>query len=225
LSVSCRRSSGLEFPRILRPRSTLRYRVSARRSLSDVVQPLPKTRAALAYAEHWHAGQRRAADGAPFILHPLEVAELLYSSGAPDHVIAAGLLHDVIEKTAAPPDELWARFGERVAKLVLAVTEDPEVNDFVARKAALRHQVASAGEEALTVFAADKISKVRELRISPAFPSSRSGAGKVSHYEHSLRLLEERLPWAPLVAQLRGELESLPAAAIQHRPTAGDASA
>jgi (p)ppGpp synthase/HD superfamily hydrolase len=51
---------------------------------------LPKTRAALKYARELHAGQSREADGAPFIVHPREVAELLYAAGAPDELIAAG---------------------------------------------------------------------------------------------------------------------------------------
>ena len=62
---------------------------------------LAKTHAALAYAERLHEGQFRAADGAPFILHPIEVGILLRESGAPDEVIAAGVLHDALEKTDA----------------------------------------------------------------------------------------------------------------------------
>jgi (p)ppGpp synthase/HD superfamily hydrolase len=49
----------------------------------------------------------RSSDGAPFIRHPLEVATVLYRTGAPDHLIAAGLLHDVVEKTG--------RLGRRAA--------------------------------------------------------------------------------------------------------------
>lgn len=60
---------------------------------------LPQTQAAIEYAERMHAGQRRT-DGTPFILHPLEVASLLLYVGAPDHLIAAGVLHDVLEKPA-----------------------------------------------------------------------------------------------------------------------------
>ena len=65
----------------------------------------PRTRAALDYAMRQHAGQRRSVDDAPFILHPVEVGSLLYHAGAPDHVIAAGILHDTIEKTASDERE------------------------------------------------------------------------------------------------------------------------
>lgn len=77
----------------------------------DVLPRLPKTRAALVFAERRHDGQRRKFDGAPFIEHPIEVASLLYHAGAPDRVIAAGMLHDTLEKTDTGIDELQRRFG------------------------------------------------------------------------------------------------------------------
>ena len=110
-------------------------------------------------------------DDAPFILHPFEVASLLHHAGAPERVVVAGALHDVIEKTSAGPSELTEPFGPEVTALVLAVSEDERIGTYEARKAALRSQVADAGHEALMVFAADKISKVRELRRETACKS------------------------------------------------------
>ena len=57
----------------------------------------------------------------------LEVVWLLYHAGAPDHVIAAGVLHDTVEKTAANAAELRTRFGFALAMLVLAVSEDQRI--------------------------------------------------------------------------------------------------
>jgi (p)ppGpp synthase/HD superfamily hydrolase len=175
---------------------------------------LPQTRAAIAYAERMHAGERRA-DGTPFILHPLEVASLLYDCGAPDHLIAAGAMHDLIEKAGVSESDLQQRFGPRVTGLVLAVTDDDRINAYAKRKAALRRQVAGGGDEALALFAADKLSKLRELRREtaldggtegPSRPARELRARRLRHYERSLALLEERLPDSPLVGDLRGEL-------------------
>jgi (p)ppGpp synthase/HD superfamily hydrolase len=171
---------------------------------------LPLTEAALAYAERVHEGQRRAVDGAPFILHPLEVASLLYYAGASDAVVAAGVLHDVIEDTEAVAADLRSRFGRRVADLVVAVSEDERIGDFDARKAALRAQVAAAGHDALLLFAADKISRVRELRTS-ARPARNASQAKLTHYRRSLDLLKELEPEAPLVHRLHNELQRLDA--------------
>jgi len=99
----------------------------------------------------------------PMARHPSEVGEPLYEVGATDEVIAAGLLHYAIEKTDATAYEVTARVGHRVGEIVRAVTDDDRIVEYSRRKAALRDQVANAGDDALAVFAADKPSKVREL--------------------------------------------------------------
>jgi hypothetical protein len=192
-------------------------RVGGRRPLPTFVKGLPQTEAAVTYAERMHAGQRRA-DGTPFILHPLEVASLVYSVGAGDQLIAAGAMHDLIEKTNATATDLRKRFGPRIAGLVLAVSDDDQITVYAHRKAALRQQVADAGDEALTLFAADKISKLRELRREAAVdPKGGATPGRVRelrarrlrHYQDSLALLQERLPESPLVRELRTEISAL----------------
>jgi HD domain len=139
----------------------------------------PLVVAAFSWAARRHVGQSRAVDDAPFILHPVEVAALLSSGGYDDEVIAAGLLHDVVENTEAGIDDVRARFGDRVARIVASVTEDDAIEDYEQRKAALREQVAAAGPDAHLVYAADKLAKTRELRAQAASgrPRGRGGAG------------------------------------------------
>jgi hypothetical protein len=141
------------------------------------------------------------------------VASLLHDTGASDEVVAAGVLHDVAEKGDADPAELRARFGDRVAALVAVLSEDPAIEDFEARKRALREQVGRAGGDALLIFVADKVSKVRELRLellsrAAGRPSAPNGAARLRHYHASLRLAQERIPQEPLVARLRSELDT-----------------
>jgi hypothetical protein len=173
------------------------------------LEGLRQERAALDYASALHQGQVRKIDGAPFISHPREVAELLHRAGAPDHLCAAGALHDVIEKTPATATDLRRRFGSKVASLVSAVSEDERIASYAERKAALRAQVAAAGEEALILFAADKISKARELRVRPlrgAGIAKSDGSRRLANYRRSLALLREQLPNSPLVEELAEEL-------------------
>jgi (p)ppGpp synthase/HD superfamily hydrolase len=176
---------------------------------------LPLTSAAVVYARRLHARQRRISDGAPFILHPLEVAALLANHGAPDEVVAAGVLHDAIEDTSTTQERLRRRFGSRVAGLVASVSEDPVVESERERKAALRAQVEAAGGAAALIFAADKVAKVRELRTRLASadgferPTREEADRKLEHYTASLAMLEHILPCHPLVEQLRFELEAL----------------
>src|SRR3954463_8418840 len=112
---------------------------------TDFVERSPLTRAALDFAAREHAGQTRDIDSIPFVTHPVEVACLLHEAGYSDEVVAAGVLHDVLEDTEVTRGELEERFGPRVAELVAAVSEDPSIEDPAERKAALRAQVAAAG--------------------------------------------------------------------------------
>jgi (p)ppGpp synthase/HD superfamily hydrolase len=172
---------------------------------------LPLTEAALAFAAERHDGQLREGEQAPFVTHPLEVASLLSAAGYADEVVASGVLHDVLESTDTQANELERRFGPAVAALVRWVSEDDSIADRTERKAALREQVARGPLEAAAIFAADKISRAREVR-------SRLGAGlspdqaapKLDHYHASLAMLQWRLGRRHrLVEQLRHELERL----------------
>ena len=172
----------------------------------------PLTRAALAFADERHAGQRREADGAPYVAHPLEVASLLDEAGCSDEVVVAGVLHDVLEDSDTKAAELEERFGKPVARLVRSLTEDESIADDADRKAALRRQVAAAGEPAAVIFAADKLSKARELRHLASRGELPSGARlKIEHYAESREMLAAIIPGHPLVEDLRRELEAIAA--------------
>jgi (p)ppGpp synthase/HD superfamily hydrolase len=185
---------------------------------TDFVERSPLTRDALAFAHRRHAGQTRDLDDLPFVTHPVEVACLLHEAGYSDEVVAAGVLHDVLEDTDAERHELEARFGPQVADLVEAVTDDPAIEDRAERRAALRLKVSRAGERAAAVFAADKVSKARELRLRVSRGRfERADDGRIAHYEASLEMLADVIPEHRLVDQLRLELDAvraLPAGGI-----------
>ena len=171
---------------------------------------LPLTRAATAYASDRHAGQRRAADGALFMLHPLEVASLLERSSYPDHVVAAAVLHDVLEDTSTERSDLEARFGPEVADLVALVSDDPSIEDEERRKDEVRERVRRAGGYGPVVYAADKVSKVRELRteMTLGLPPEQAER-KLRRHRKSLEMLEETIPGSRLLELLRFEVEAL----------------
>jgi (p)ppGpp synthase/HD superfamily hydrolase len=171
---------------------------------------LPLTRAAVAFARERHSGQQRRADGAAFVVHPFEVASLLERSHYPDPVVAAGVLHDVLEDTDADREELEERFGLEVAELVCTVSDDPSIPDEEARKDEVRARVRRAGGSASAIYAADKVSKVRELRTLMIIGIDEEEAEvKLERYRESLRMLEETIPGSRLVELLRFELEAL----------------
>lgn len=178
---------------------------------------------ALSFAVRCHSGQRRESNGRPFIEHPLEVARLLRDAGCAEDVIAAGLLHDVVEDTNVTLSEISTRFGADVAKLVAGVTDDSCVESYRLRKQVLRDQVRFLGGDVALLFAADKISKLREwpehagrerqrLHDLPAENRVRRYVEghrdmRLEHYTASLEMLERVAPGHPLVVQLAAELD------------------
>ena len=174
------------------------------------LERLPLARAAVEFAQARHHGQRRLGDRAPFLLHPLEVASLLHRSGYPDDVIAAAVLHDVLEDTDVQRGELEERFGRKVAALVAAVSDDPSIADEEERKRELTERVGRIGGYAAAVYAADKISKVRELRVRLATGSPPEAIEPlIARHHRSLAMLERTLPDGRLTDVLRFELETL----------------
>jgi len=125
-------------------------------------------------------------------------------------VVAASILHDVLEDTDAERDEIDARFGPEVAELVATLSDDPSIGDENRRREDLRGRARRAGGYAPAIFAADKVSKVRELRaLLAASPPTAETEGKLRHYRSSLEMLESVMPDSRLVELLRFELEAL----------------
>ncbi len=145
------------------------------------------------------AYRTRRLDDATFE-HPLDVARLLEESGQRETVVLAGLLHDVLEDTAVTAAELHERFGAEVTGLVEALTQDPAIDDYHERKAALRTQVLSSGRDAATVALADKAAK---LERETARPRQR----RLDHYRATLDGIEHRFGPSPLSVRLRSDLE------------------
>ena len=79
---------------------------------------------AILYATVMHQGKVRKRKNIPVILHSLEVAQILGTLTEDREIIAAGILHDIVEDTSGTPDEIRHRFGDRVALMVDSETEE-----------------------------------------------------------------------------------------------------
>jgi ketosteroid isomerase-like protein len=163
-----------------------------------------------------HAGELQDSDCTPYIEHVVSVARLVREAGFDDEVVAAALLHDVVEHSGADVGELRARFGDEVADLVAAMTEPAGIEPFERRKAAHRDQIAAVGGAAEAIFAADKVANASSLRRGIVLSGEDDVArrlsaaleDKVDHYRATLALVGE-LIGSPLPERLREELERL----------------
>jgi GTP pyrophosphokinase len=77
---------------------------------------------AYVYSAQVHAGQMRLS-GEPYLMHPLEVANILADMRLDPVSVASGLLHDVLEDTRARADDVEALFGPDVLRIVSGVTK------------------------------------------------------------------------------------------------------
>jgi (p)ppGpp synthase/HD superfamily hydrolase len=118
-----------------------------------------------ATAAHAAVGQTRKYTGEPYVVHPMEVAGLVESVGGTEAMVAAALLHDVLEDTGVTVDVLEEQFGSEVADLVLWLTDisKPGDGNRSTRKALDRQHSAAAPAAAQTVKVADLISNTRSI--------------------------------------------------------------
>jgi (p)ppGpp synthase/HD superfamily hydrolase len=85
--------------------------------------------------------------------------------GAPAHLQAAAVLHDVVEDTEATLEEITQRFGERVASLVEGATEKDKTLGWMERKlAAIAHAEESDDLELLVLKCVDKLDNLSDIR-------------------------------------------------------------
>jgi len=174
-------------------------------------------RRALETARRAHAGQlRHGSNGRPFIDHPVAVAERLAEQRHRDEVLAAGLLHDVVEKSATGIEEVRAEFGDTVGDLVAAMTEDEAIPTYEERKDEHRRRIAECGEPALAIFAADKLANVAMLREAYLLLGEAVGDElavpldlKVFIWEEDLEMLFSEAPEMTLTDQFADELVKL----------------
>jgi GTP pyrophosphokinase len=77
---------------------------------------------AYVYSARVHEGQVRLS-GEPYLSHPLEVSGILADMNLDEISVTSGLLHDVLEDTAATPEEIEKIFGPDVLHIVSGVTK------------------------------------------------------------------------------------------------------
>lgn len=143
--------------------------------------------------------------GATGIEHPTAVAQLLDEAGFGDEVVAAAFLHDVIEDTSEGLDQIESEFGAEVRGLVEAMTEDEGIEDYEERKAEHRQRVLAAGAGPASIYAADKLARVRAFGASGEPVDEQ----RLDHYWDTLELFARRRPELPFLSELAAELPEL----------------
>ncbi|GAA0713830.1 HD domain-containing protein [Dokdonella soli] len=128
------------------------------------------------YARETHAGQVRKGTSVPYLSHLLGVASLVLDYGGDEDQAIAGLLHDIVEDQGAHHEAIVRqRFGERVARIVMActdgshesraedVTPEQKRANWQARKTAYLEHLETQPDDVLLVSACDKLHNARAI--------------------------------------------------------------
>ena len=75
-----------------------------------------------------HRGQKRAS-GEPYLVHPLEVADILADMRLDETSVSTGLLHDVVEDTLVDLDTIRDYFGDEITRLVDGLTKIAHISN------------------------------------------------------------------------------------------------
>ena len=127
---------------------------------------------AIMFAVQAHHNSERRGKGFPYIVHPMEAVEIVATITPDQELLAAAALHDTIEDTDVTVEQLRAEFGDRIANLVHAESDqingelfngENEEETWHARKQAAIDRLAKAPHDAKIVALGDKLSNMRAI--------------------------------------------------------------
>ena len=124
---------------------------------------------AIVFATKAHAGQKRKGTDIPYITHPLEAAIIVATMTADPNIIAAAVLHDVMEDAKIKKEELTREFNDIVCDLVAGESENkrehlPASETWVVRKQETLDHLKEAELPSKLVALRDKLSNIRAMR-------------------------------------------------------------
>ena len=118
---------------------------------------------AIEFATKAHAGQFRKGTKRPYIVHPIEVGDIVSTMTTDEEVISAAILHDTIEDCSGVSQRILAQtFSERVASMVAQESEDKS-RTWMERKTATIEHLRTAPREVQMIGLADKLSNMRDI--------------------------------------------------------------
>lgn len=124
---------------------------------------------AIIFATKAHSGMTRKGTNVPYIVHPIEAVAIVSAMTDDEEIMAAAVLHDVLEDTEATREELLARFGRRITDLVTNESEDkrrglpPELTWKTRKQETITFLETKADRDAKMLALADKLSNLRAI--------------------------------------------------------------
>lgn len=124
---------------------------------------------AIIFATRAHSGTYRKGTHIPYIVHPIEAAAIVATMTDDPDMIAAAVLHDVVEDTDATAEDIRLFFNDHIAKLVEAESENkrkelpPQETWMIRKMETLEFLRTKADRDAKVLALADKLSNIRSI--------------------------------------------------------------
>ena len=123
---------------------------------------------AIIFAVNAHHNTERRGKGFPYIVHPMEAVEIVSTITSDQELLAAAALHDTIEDTEVTVEDIRREFGDRIADLVHAESDQftegvSEEDSWHDRKQAAIDRLVAAPMDAKIVAMGDKLSNMRAI--------------------------------------------------------------
>ncbi|MCA0171449.1 HD domain-containing protein [Bacillus sp. RAR_GA_16] len=119
---------------------------------------------AVSFSAVAHDGQYRKGLSLPYFSHPVTVGFYLLEAGASEEVIAAGILHDVVEDTATTYEMVKKEFGQVIADLVIGCSEPDKSLSWEERKTHTINALRRASFPVKQIACADKLHNLTTIK-------------------------------------------------------------
>ena len=129
---------------------------------------------AIVFAAEAHKGVERRAKGFPYIVHPLEAMAIASTMTNDQEILAAAVLHDVVEDTKITIQDIEKEFGKRVAELVASESDnlDPDYDEnqsWYETKIKGINRIKNCTRDEQIVAISDKLSNLKSMKKIPLY--------------------------------------------------------
>lgn len=152
---------------------------------------------AIYWARKYHGDQKRKS-GDPYYSHPLEVAYMVSEYKLKTDVIAASILHDIVEDTEVTVEMIEGTFGQRIAEMVDRLTRDRPNGTKLSVEEILYNNYTKNDIEVILIKCIDRVHNMQTIKFKDLDKQEKTSIETLKNF----LILSESMEWAEISEQL-----------------------
>ncbi|MBU6184777.1 MAG: HD domain-containing protein, partial [Rickettsiales bacterium] len=152
---------------------------------------------AIYWARKYHGDQKRKS-GDPYYSHPLEVAYMVSEYKLKTDVIAASILHDIVEDTEVTVEMIEGTFGQRIAEMVDRLTRDRPNGTKLSVEDILYNNYIKNDIEVILIKCIDRVHNMQTIKFKDLDKQEKTSIETLKNF----LILSESMEWAEISEQL-----------------------